>query len=167
MMRFAGKTSYITVKRFLLLSFVFTLFSFPAFAGGNWQDVRIQKLTLLSETDYVLVVLPEPKESGSKDPYMGDCKRFEVRGTLQRLKGKQWIDRFIWWNIRGTPTKEEHLAALSYLKQFEGSQKTIHFGWIGRGFEIIDPQNPCIVESRGLRLLDDKPKSVYSFFNAI
>ncbi|TAL27884.1 MAG: hypothetical protein EPN97_16105 [Alphaproteobacteria bacterium] len=152
--------------RLLTLFLTLILFSAPAFAGGSGQDVHVQKLTLLSDTDYILVVRPEPGKNGYEDPYMGDCKQFEVHGTLQRLRGKYWLEWFIWWKARGTPTKEQHLAALAYLKKFEGSAKTILFGWIGSGFEVIDPRNPCIVESRGLRLLED-PDGVFSFFNAI
>lgn len=148
---------------FSALFLALLLFPPPAFAGGDGQFVRVQKLTMQSDTDYVLVVLPEPDKSGYKDFYMGDCKRFEVHGTLQSLNGTHW---FIWWNTGGAPTKEQHLAALAYLKKFEGSPKTILFGWMGSGFKVIDPNNPCIVESRGLRLFDD-PEGVLSFFNAI
>ena len=125
---------------------------------------------MLSDTDYDLVVLPVPdNDPNYKDPFLGSCKQFEVHGTLQRLNGTHW---FIWWVKGGAPTKEQHLAALAYLKKFEGSKSVINFGWMGSGFNIIDPKNPCIVESRALELVPDggadgKAVGVVSYFNSL
>jgi hypothetical protein len=120
--------------------------------------VHVQKLDMLSDTDYVLVVLPVPDNSPYKA--LGSCKRFEVHGTLERLESTHW---FLWWVTGGAPTKKQHLAALAYLKKFEGSAKTVNFGFMGEGFKIIDLKNPCVVKSRGLLLFE--PNSVVSFFH--
>lgn len=140
--------------RVLVLFFVLVLFSVPAFAGGDDERVHVEKLTMLSELDYILVVRPV-RGKMSYDDRMKDCKQFEVRGTLKRLKSQG--------QSSGTPTKKEHLAALAFLKKSEGSENTINFGWIGSGFEIINAKNPCIVKSRGLRHF---PNTVLSYFYA-
>jgi hypothetical protein len=156
------------MKYFFALLLVLS-FSLPATAGGSWVPVHVQKLTMLSDTDYVLIVQPAPNNATNyKDLYLSDCKRFEVRGTLRRLKEKSLLSWFIWWKANGTPTTEQHLAALTYLKKFEGSKSDINFGWMGMGFDII---GPCIAESRGLSLLtggpDGKEVGVFSYFNSL
>jgi hypothetical protein len=157
------------MKYFLPLFLVLLFYSLPAAAGGDWVPVRVQKLTMLSDTDYVLVVLPAPKNTGLyKDLYFSDCEQFEVRGTLQRLFEKSTLRWLTWWKENGTPTKELHLAALTYLKKYEGTKTYINFGWMGMGFNI---EGPCIVESRGLALLtggvEGKDLGVFSFFNSL
>ncbi len=149
--------------------FLVLFFSLPAFAGGSYEPVHVQKLTMLSDTDYVLVALPTPDPSKYKDPFLGNCMRFEVHGSFQRLEGTHW---FIWWKASGAPTKEQHLAALAELKKYEGSKSVINFGWMGTGFNIIDPKNPCIVESRALEFVKDggefgKTVAFISYFNSI
>lgn len=157
------------LKYFLPLFLTLLVHSQPAAAGGDWVSVRVQKLTMLSETDYILVVLPTSKNVGVyKDLYFSDCKQLEVHGTLQRLYEKSTLERLIWWKENGTPTKKQHLAALDYLKKYEGTKKDINFGWMGMGFQIT---GPCSVESRGLSLLtgggDGKELGVFSYFNSI
>jgi hypothetical protein len=157
------------MRLFLTLLFALFLVSSPALAGGSWEPVHVQKLTMLSDTDYILVVLPVPDNNPYwKDPWLGNCQRFEVHGTLQRLEGTHW---FTWWVTGGAPTKEQHLAALARIKKFEGSKSVLNFGWMGTGFNIIDPKNPCIVESRGLDLVidggeDGKTAAIVSYFHS-
>lgn len=110
---------------------------------------------MLSDVDYILVVRPV-RGKISYDDRMNDCKMFEVRGTLKRLKSAG--------QSSGTPTKKEHLAALAFLKKSAGSENSIIFGWIGSGFQIISSKNPCVVKSRGLRHF---PNTVLSYFYAV
>jgi hypothetical protein len=140
--------------RFLSLFLALILFSSAAFAGGSSTKVYVQKLTMLTDTDYILVVMPVTVRDGD---YWGGCKQFEVHGTLRRLKSMG--------RSSGTPTKKEHLAALALLRKFEGSAKSMRFGYIGVGFKVINPKNPCIVNSRGLRRQVDG--TVLSFFYAV
>ncbi len=59
-------------------------------------------------------------------------------------------------------TAEEHIAALEYLQSFERRGRPVNFGWIGEGFRALDPKRPCVVESRGLRVVDG---AVVSYFH--
>lgn len=147
--------------RTILLCF-FLLAATPGFAGGSWIPVRVESLTMASETDYTLVVIPEPLNH--EDWFLGNCTRFEVRGSFSTLDGEPW---FIPWHKR-KPSREEHMAALVMLKKAKDEKSLINFGWMGTGFKVIDANNPCIVESRGLETMSEKDMtSVVSYFNQI
>jgi hypothetical protein len=126
----------------------------PASAGGSWEPVRVRKLSRTSDTSYVLVVAPLPND----DPYFKGCRLFEVHGSLRRLDGEWPIVR------SNAPSKKDHTAALTYLQSFERTGKAVNFGWVGSGFGIINPRLPCIVESRGLQIIDG---AVVSYFHEI
>lgn len=76
------------MKQYILfLAVLFALFSpshFSAFAGGSYDEVQINSIKMLSETDYVLIVTPMEESSVS---YMKHCLVFEVHGGYHRPKG--------------------------------------------------------------------------------
>jgi hypothetical protein len=125
-----------------------------ALAGGSWERVRVRELSRTTEIDYTLVVEP----LSNNDPYFKACRRFEVHGTLSRLEGEWPIGR------SGGPSRKDHIAALKYLQSFERTSKSVSFGWIGSGFRIVNPKQPCTVESRGLQITNG---AVVSFFHMI
>jgi len=120
-------------------------------AGGSWEQVTVESLTLLNSTDYELAVHPEPINGEYKDPYMGNCSRFTVKGSYS------WIHS---WRFPEFVTQENHKAALAYLRQAHGEKKAIFFGWMGTGFVAIDPANQCVVRSRALHLFTDAENGV-------
>jgi hypothetical protein len=132
------------------------LSSADAYAGGTWDPVLIERISVLSDTDYVLVVLPTP--TGFPFPVFGSCRRFEVHGSFSPLDGVPW---FLSWFYEGGPSREDHLAALRYLRKLAGSGKEINFGAMGYGFNPVNPKNPCVVESRGLQWLHGAVVSYY------
>jgi hypothetical protein len=140
-----------------LISTVFFASGLPvtsAFAGGSWERVRVLRLSRNTEVNYTLVVEPLPND----DMYFKGCRRFEVHGTLSRLEGEWPIGR------SSRPSKKEHIAALRHLQSFEQMGKSVNFGWVGRGFRIIDPKQACIVESRGLQIMHG---AVVSYFHIV
>lgn len=147
-------SSFLTLVFTLIL---LVLMSSTSFAGGDDTAVHVLKLTLLSETDYVLVVSPVQKH----DPVTLGCNRFEVHGTFGRLDGISWLEAPFY---RSGLRKGDHIAALNYLKKYVGSKKTVMFGYMGEGFHPVDPKNYCIVESRALQLQDGV---VLSYFHII
>jgi len=141
----------------LLATLLFlTVFSTLAFAGGSWISVYVQKITMLSDTDYILVVEPVSEQEASQDPFFGGCGYFEVQGTFSRRSGQPWF-----WTLYPSVRKQneqnriKHLAALKKLQQLEETRTPLNFGWMGTGFNIIDEKNPCVVESRTLGLVED------------
>lgn len=146
----------------LFIALTLFFFSTPAFAGGNATQVHVLKLSLQSDTDYVLVVSPVKKN----DSVTRGCSRFEVHGTYSFLEGD------ISARLTGLrplfserhPTKTDHVAALNYLQKFVGSKKTVWFGFMGEGFHTIVDKNPCVVESRALGLSGGH---VLSFFHVV
>lgn len=123
-----------------------------ASSGGSWERVRVLKLSRSNATSYTLIISPV----ANSDPYLSRCSRFEIHGTLRRLEGEWPIGR------SGAPSRREHIAALDYLQSFERKAQLVNFGWIGEGFRMLDPKRPCVVESRGLRVLDG---AVVSYFH--
>ena len=146
-----------------LLSLSVLLFDGFATAGGDWSPVRVETLTLLSNTDYVLVVSPVEQAYSS---FPKACAHFEVHGKFSRLDHLHWFEPA---SSGGGPTKKQHLAAIGYLREFVGSATTINLGEMGYGF-LPDPKNPCVAESRALELLEP-PNSyavaVVSYYNRI
>jgi len=127
----------------------FLLATTNTFAGGSGEKVLIERLDVRGDS-YTLVVVPEKSEV--PDPYMGTCAHFEVRGTYRRLKGE-----YFWLPV--SISREEHLKALAYLQHAFETKQPLYFGWIGTGFVVIDPANPCIVKSRALSVLEDKART--------
>jgi len=146
-----------------LLSVSVLLFDGFATAGGDWSPVRVETLTLLSDTDYVLVVSPVEVAYSS---FPKACAHFEVHGTFSRLDHLHWFEPA---SSGGGPTKKEHLAAIRYLREFVGSATIINLGEMGYGLSV-DSKNPCVAESRALELLEPPYSSavaVVSYYNRI
>jgi len=132
----------------------------PCFGGGSDELVSIEKFQVLNSTDYVLVVLPKPLAAVPLDWFMGGCVRFTVHGTYRTLRG-------LWFHNPKDLTREAHSSALRFLKDAFDHQTDIRLGWTGTGFEVIDRNDRCIVNSRALQLYtDQRGTAVYSFFKA-
>lgn len=131
----------VRIAAFLVCS---VLASAVSHAGGSGEEVTIERFDVHGD-DYTLVVIP--KRSEWPDPYMGECERFEVRGTYQRLRGE-----YFWLAV--AISREEHRRALAYMQHAFVTKQHVHFGWIGTGFVAIDAANPCVVRSRALSVLE-------------
>ena len=106
-----------------VFAIIWMLFLPPiASAGGSWEQVTVERLTLLDSRDYELVVLPNPRETDSRDPYIGTCSRFIVNG------GYSWIHS---WRFPEFVSRESHEAAVAYLRQAHAERKAILLGWMG------------------------------------
>jgi hypothetical protein len=114
-------------------------------AGGSGERVTIVHFDSHG-ADYTLLVVPE--KSDPPDVYMGACARFEVRGTYRRLKGS-------YFQSHPLLSRQAHLKALEYLQRAFSMHQVVNLGWMGTGFEAIDPASPCVVRSRALVLLED------------
>ncbi len=144
----------------VLLATSFLLTATKAHAGGDWYPVVVTSLEV-NDTDYILKVKPTEK---TPHGFPSICQKFEVHGT------------YSWWHSwRGFPsgvTRENHRKALDYLNDARIKKKVINFGFMGSGFESIDLQNPCIVRSRALDLMENqgslsKDKGVVSYYNRV
>jgi len=145
--------------RNLLLICMFILHAPVVLAGGSWEKVIVERITLLNGTDYELVVLPDQQNTTYQDPYMGNCSRFTVKG------GYSWVHS---WRFPENVTPESHKSALAYIQQAQTLKEAIFLGWVGTGFVAIDPANPCVVRSRALQLLTEGGiTAVISFHDGI
>jgi hypothetical protein len=150
-----GRTCSSRSVAFIAALVSWILASLPVIAGGSSQQVSIDSLTIQG-VDYTLVV--SPVSSQGYDPYIASCKRFEVRGTYQWLKGAIF-------GQDAPLSRKGHLEALEYLRQAFEAKRPVEFGWIGTGFVRIDPANPCVVKSRALwKVVDDRGTAVLSFY---
>lgn len=143
----------------LTLACAFFLLPSVATAGGSWERVVVESLAVLNSADYELVVIPQQRNIGHKDAYMGSCSRFTVKGTYS------WLHS---WRFPEPVNRENHKAALAYIQQALDEKKIILFGWMGTGFVAIDPENKCVVRSRALQLLTEEGvTAVISYHNAV
>jgi hypothetical protein len=150
---------------FRTLVIAVTIFGYSALAlaGGSAESVRVISLAISDTTDYVLIVAPEPTDgvAGYSDPFLGQCKRFEVHGTFSRLKGA------LPWT-KSNVTRRAHIEALTYLLNAQRSRQIVKFGWMGNGFVAIDANTPCIVRSRALQMIVDGDNTfVMSFHDVV
>ena len=91
---------------------------------------------------------------------MGACDRFEVRGTYGLLRGASRTEAWL--------SRQVHREAMEFLQQAFISGQEFNLGWVGTGFLLADPNKPCIVKSRALRLLkDDSGARVLSYHDAV
>jgi hypothetical protein len=135
----------------LLLSYV------VAWAGGAGELVTIEKLTV-NGSDYELVVIPSPPTGNYKDPYMGDCARFTVKGGYDRMHT---------WRLPEDVTRESHMEAIAYMQQAHAEKKPITLGWMGTGFMPIG-SDKCVVRSRALQMWKHEPgPAVVSYHNEV
>jgi len=124
-------------------------------AGGSFENVELLQFTTYGENRYLLVVKPMADgKSNYKDPYMGNCKIFSVVGGYREL------GIFEGGNI---PSINEYLKAIEYLRT---NPKPLRLGWMGGGFKVLNPNNPCVVTSRSLKIIEEQGvKAVVSWFN--
>jgi hypothetical protein len=139
---------------------VLLLVATQAIAGGSNERVTVKNLET-DGSDYTLVVIPEKTNSSNyPDPFMGSCEYFTVRGTYDRL----------WWLFRNGPPggRESHMQALKALQEAHSKSEPIRLGWLGTGFKGIEKEQPCIVESKGLWLMEEEGKlTIMSFYDGI
>src|SRR5512145_2708153 len=95
----------------LLITVLIAIAASWAMAGGSFEQVRVKDLRVDGETEYELVVVPikSTRADGYKDPYLGSCETFTVRGTYARFYSAFRFPEFV--------TRDAHLAALSHLKE--------------------------------------------------
>jgi hypothetical protein len=147
----------------ILLALTGLLAGTAALAGGSAESVKVISFVASGDSDYTLVVVPvtPPGSRSFPDPYMGHCEHFTVLGTYSRLAGL---------HLTQPPmvTRAAHLDALKYLKNAAVSHSTIQLGWMGEGFSISNPAEPCVVKSRALVLFtDEHGPAVMSFYHAL
>ena len=106
----------------LFLCLMFSML--PAKAGGSWERVLIEEISI-NGVDYTLVVIPS--DSANADPYLGRCRRFEIRGTYRWLRGT------LFQQEPGL-SRAEHLRALEFLRHAHETKRQVDLGWIGVGF---------------------------------
>ena len=134
----------------------------PAYAGGSAAEVVSASFDRNGD-EFVLVVLPQKAESSRHvDPYMGNCQRFEVRGVFAPPRRGPFGKRQV--------TAKQHASALEYLTEKSAAKDPIMLGWMGGGYVRVDSADPCIVLSRGLKLMETQaeiPLAVVSYHDAI
>ncbi|MDH5640616.1 MAG: hypothetical protein OEY28_04935 [Nitrospira sp.] len=144
--------------RKLALTCAFLLLPSSLLAGGSWEKVNIERLTVFNSIDYELVVIPEQPKTEYKDPYLGNCPRFTVKGTYSRLHS---------WRFPNSVNRDGHKAALAHLLQAKSENKAVFLGWMGTGFAPVDPDDKCMVHSRALELVTEgEITAVISYYDA-
>ena len=117
-------------KRWIAIALTSLVLGCPVtMAGGSGERVLIVRFDSHG-ADYTLLVVPE--RSDPPDVYMGRCARLEVRGTYRRLKGS-------YFQSHPLLSREAHLKALEYLQRAFSMHRAVNLGWMGTGFEAIDP----------------------------
>ena len=146
------------IKRVAHITWVAAAVCSLAQAGGSAAPVTIESLKITGTT-YTLVVVPTP---ANVDDPMHSCTKFTVHGLYWYLDGA-------FLNQPKVLSREQHLAALAYLKEAFENRRVVNFGRMGSGFKPIDASNPCVVQSRALLPEDDLTlgRAVLSFHNAI
>ena len=126
----------------IILAMVFLAIISTANAGGSHEKVKIIQFSTYGDGNFLLVVSPQ-KRNGSnyRDPYMGKCRIFSILGRYE--------DKGI-FESGYIPSREKHNDALEYLSDRE----FVELGWMGQGFRILNPNDPCLVNSRALEVID-------------
>tara|TARA_B100001989_G_C24529931_1_gene461005 strand:- start:1417 stop:1863 length:447 start_codon:yes stop_codon:yes gene_type:complete len=129
----------IKMKYFFFKLILFLLVPFPVLAGGSVEVVKIKSFERIGSTSYVLVIIPS---ADTKDFYMKGCSEFTVKGSFP------WINFF---NPNPHLTKDSHIAALDFIaERFNSEGQILNLGAMGRGFERIEAEKPCVVKSKAL-----------------
>ena len=119
------------------------LVALDLFAGGSYELVRLKSFVSINERDFVLIVEPIGRNDDYRDPYFGNCDLFTVLGKYRTIGI---------FEPGSIPTESEHMEAIDYLRE---RPKEFSFGWIGGGFHVYDTSDPCVVESRALKLMEE------------
>lgn len=145
----------------LLTAALAALLPLNVVAGGSFEPVMVESLTVSQGTDYTLVVRPQSSAAGTgwKDPYMGDCPKFTVHGTYSWFHSRSFSKHV---------TRENHRAALEHLRLAQREKTTVNFGWMGTGFIPVSRETPCIVRSRALELNAWRGRiGIMSYYNPV
>ena len=152
-----GKQPTYAVIRLLMLAAAVVWES--ARAGGSYEPVYINRISVPNDVEYELVVTPlnwRPRD-GYLDPYMGNCPTFTVHGTYSR---NARLPSFV--------TRESHVAAVAYLRQAHAAHRTVNLGWMGGGFAPVDSGVPCTFRSKALHMYNEQDvEAVISYHDPI
>jgi hypothetical protein len=142
-----------------LIAFTAATVCTSVLAGGSFEPVYINRLSIVNGVEYELVVTPLKVRGrdGYVDPYMGQCATFTVHGTYSR---RSKLPSFV--------TRDGHLAALAHLKQAHAADRWVNLGWMGTGFVPADSGTPCTYRSRALHLHTEQgAEAVISYHDAL
>jgi hypothetical protein len=126
-----------------------------ALAGGSFEPVYINRLSIVNGVEYELVVTPLKVvgRDGNLDPYMGQCTTFTVHGTYSRAI-----------RFPSNVTRDAHRAALAYLREAQAADRPVNLGWMGTGFVPVDSGARCEFRSRALHLyIEQGTEAVISY----
>jgi hypothetical protein len=145
-------------KPLYVLLLLVWVWPFLAYAGGSADQVEIEELKMLSQTDYVLVVRPYPTEHSYS--VFGTCLRVEIQGSYSAFHS--------WLHYPKSVTRKGHETALAFLRGAFEKKARVLLGEMGRGFERYDQKNPCLLKSRALELYEENGIfSIYSYYHGI
>lgn len=142
-----------------LVTLMVTIACNSAIAGGSYEPVYINRISISSGVEYELVVTPLKVRGrvGYLDPYMGQCATFTVIGTYSR---RAKLPSFV--------TRDGHLAALTHLREAHAADRLVNLGWMGTGFVPVDSGAPCQFRSRALHLhTEQDTQAVISYHDPI
>jgi hypothetical protein len=142
-----------------LLALTAALACTSAVAGGSFEPVYINRLSIVNGVEYELVVTPLKVvgRDGYPDPYMGQCTTFTVHGTYSRAI-----------RFPSNVTRDAHRAALAYLREAQAADRPVNLGWMGTGFVAVDSGARCEFRSRALHLyIEQGTEAVISFHDPL
>ena len=139
----------------LVVALTLVLHCSTLFAGGSAEQVKLLQFAQF-DGQFLLVVEPvENSEQIYKDPYMGKCKIFSVIGHYD-------VSLFAGDSM---PSEEEHIEALQFLTS---KPDKFRLGWMGSGFNIADEREPCVMQSRAIKIWKEKGiETVVSYYESM
>jgi len=111
-------------------------------ASGSFESVELLAFQQTKDASFSLIAKATGSGTRSTDSYFNLCRQLRVFGSFD--------EKF--WKDQSVVTREGHAQALAALERAKRAGKPVQMGWLGRGLQVVNKSQPCVMKSRGLVL---------------
>lgn len=121
-----------------LIALLLSMISFELFAGGSFQPVSVEALSINGNDVEMTLKLGQDDQKSVFTFDSSNCKHVVISGEFDSIR---------WQNVTLLIDEQRHAEALKHLSQAFETGATINVGFVGTGFKRLAN---CHYESKGL-----------------
>ena len=133
---------------------------FASAASGSFEPVELLAFQQTKDASFSLIAKASTAVTATRpaESYFSLCKQLRVFGSFD--------EKF--WKDQSVVTRVGHLQALAALERAKRAGNSFQIGWLGRGLQVVNKSQPCVMKSRGLVLWKEPGvEAVLSVYHAL